>query len=809
MKIAYNWLKQFIKIDWEADKVAELLTNLGLEVEGIEKYESVKGGLQGVIVGHVLTCKKHPNADRLNLAVVDLGNNNSVQIVCGASNIAAGQKIPVATIGTVLYDEKKEPWEIKKGKIRGEESYGMICSEAELGLGKNSDGILVLPDNAVPGTPCAKIFSIESDIVFEIGLTPNRADAMSHFGVARDLRAGLLRQHINTPLITPSVSSFQVANKTLKIDVEIQDEERCLRYCGLTMSGLKISESPSWLKNRLIAIGLTPKNNVVDATNYVLHELGQPLHAFDASKIAGRKIVVKTIKNGTIFTTLDGITRELREEDLMICDTEKPICIAGVFGGLHSGITEKTTAIFLESAYFSPVTIRRTAKRLGLNTDASFRFERGIDINITKYAMLRAALLIQEIAGGLVTSAIVDVYPKKIEDFQVFLSFENVTKLIGQEIPKEDIKQIISSLEIKINNVTETGMGLTVPSYRVDVRREADIIEEILRIYGYNTIHFTDKLTISVSKTSKFEDYKMQHKIGEQLVSQGFYEIMTNSLTTTNHDKFLETFTTERSVTLLNPLSHDLAQMRTSVLFSGLEVVAHNLNRKQEAIKFFEFAKTYHHQNNTYIENKHLSLFSAGDQTPENWKKPSQKSDFFYIKGIVTAILERLGITSLKTSVIENDVFAEGIALSAEKTLLVDVGLVKQAILKYFDIKQEVFFADFNWDAILASIKSNAVILKEIPKFPDVRRDLSLLIDNHITFEAIYAIAKQHSYTLIKNINLFDVYEGEHLPEDKKSYAIRFVLQNEEKTLTDTEIDVFMNQLQKRFEEELGAELRS
>ena len=514
MKISYNWLKQFVNIDWAPEKTGELLTDLGLEVEGIEAYQSVKGGLEGVVVGEVLTCIQHPNADRLKVTTVNIGSGEPLQIVCGAPNVAAGQKVPVATIGTTLYTEEGEAWTIKKGKIRGEESHGMICAEDELGLGKSHDGILVLDADLKVGTLVADIFEVENDHVFEIGLTPNRADAMSHFGTARDLKAGLIQQNMNIELITPSASSFHVDSRTLKIDVDVIDKELAPRYCGLTLSNLKVGESPKWLQNRLKAIGLTPKNNIVDVTNYILHDLGQPLHAFDASKVVGNKIIVKTLEKGTKFTTLDGIERELHEEDLMICNAEKPMCIAGVFGGADSGVTENTTSIFLESAYFNPVSIRKSAKRHALNTDASFRFERGIDPNITEYALKCAAILIQEVAGGEITSDIVDIYPKKIEDFQVRLSFDNARKLIGEEIPREIIKRILMSLDIKINNVTETGLGLTVPAYRNDVIREADIIEEILRVYGYNNIKTTEKLNASISNTSRFEDYKLQNVVG-------------------------------------------------------------------------------------------------------------------------------------------------------------------------------------------------------------------------------------------------------------------------------------------------------
>ncbi|WP_067147843.1 phenylalanine--tRNA ligase subunit beta [Pseudotamlana agarivorans] len=809
MKISYNWLKQFIKTDWAPEQTSELLTDLGLEVEGLEAFQSVKGGLEGVVVGEVLTCEKHPNADKLKVTSVNVGEDSPLQIVCGAPNVAAGQKVPVATIGTTLYTEEGEAWTIKKGKIRGEASFGMICAEDELGLGKSHDGILVLDESIAVGTPVAELYDVENDQVFEIGLTPNRADAMSHYGTARDLKAGLAQKDINVELITPSVSAFRVDNRILKIDVDVKNKELAPRYCGLTISGLKVKESPAWLQNRLKAIGLSPINNIVDATNYVLHDLGQPLHAFDANKIAGNKIEVKTLEAGTKFVTLDGVERELHEDDLMICDAEKPMCIAGVFGGAHSGVTENTTSIFLESAYFNPVSVRKTAKRHALNTDASFRFERGIDPNITEYALKRAALLIQEIAGGEITSDIVDLYPNKINDFEVRLSFENAKKLIGEEIPKEVIKRILSSLEIKVNNVTETGLGLTVPAYRNDVQREADIIEEILRVYGYNNVKTTTKLNASIATTSRFEDYKMQNIIGSQLASQGFYEILSNSLTTPNYVKFSEQLKDEHNITMLNPLSGDLSVLRQSLLFSGLEAISFNINRKRADLKLFEFGKTYHgYGDDKREEFKHLSLFITGNQSAEKWHDQNKKSDFFLMKGLVLSALERLGISRIQETPISNDLFSEGLTISLGKNKLIDFGIVKKQILKHFDINQEVLYADFNWDNILDLVKHNNIKFKAIPKFQPVRRDFALLLDDNVTFEAIYKLAKQSEKQLLKDVNLFDVYQGKNLPAGKKSYAVSFTLLDENKTLNDKQIDKIMKKLQSTFESQLGAELR-
>ena len=806
MKISYNWLKQFIKIDWESEETAALLTDLGLEVEMVEKYQSVKGGLEGIVVGHVLTCAQHPDADRLKVTTVDLGTGTPVQIVCGATNVAAGQKVPVATIGTVLYDKEGVAFTIKKGKIRGQESHGMICAEDELGLGDSHDGIMVLDETLAPGTKAAEVFKIENDEVFEIGLTPNRADAMSHLGTARDLRAGLIQSGVNVELITPSVSNFRVDMRTLKIDVNVEDTNLAPRYCGVTISGITVKPSPNWLQDRLKAIGLNPKNNIVDVTNYVLHELGQPLHAFDAAKING-KIIVKTLAADTKFTTLDDVERNLHEEDLMICDEKGPLCIAGVFGGKNSGVNDNTNSIFLESAYFNPVSVRKTAKRHQLNTDASFRFERGIDPSITAYALKRAALLIQEVAGGEITSEIVDVYNKKIEDFSVFLNFANVAKIIGQEIPKDTIKQILVSLDIKVNSVSESGLGLTIPSYRVDVQREIDVIEEILRVYGYNNIGFSNKLNATVTNSPRNEDYKLQNIVATQLNSQGFNEMMANSLTTASYVQLSTMLKEEHNVTMLNPLSNDLSTLRQSLLFSGLEALSYNINRKNSDLKFFEFGKSYHKLLSGFEERKHLTLFLTGNRNNESWTNTQRSSDFFLFKGYVDGILARFGIQKTQNSPVTSDVFSEGIAIGAGHNALVEFGVVKKSILKHFGIKQEVFYADFNWDVIIKSI-SLKVKFNEIPKYPEVRRDLALLVDQSITYDAIYTVARQTEKSLLKEINLFDVYEGNNLPEGKKSYAMSFIIQDNTKTLTDAQIEKIMGKLQKNLETELGASLR-
>tara|TARA_B110000459_G_scaffold39232_1_gene42430 strand:- start:4075 stop:6501 length:2427 start_codon:yes stop_codon:yes gene_type:complete len=808
MKISYNWLKQFIKIDWSAEKTSEVLTGLGLEVEGVETFQSIKGGLKGIKVGHVLTCEQHPNADRLKITTVDIGEELPLNIVCGAPNVDKDQKVAVATSGTTLYTAEGEAWTIKKGKIRGEESHGILCAEDELGLGKSHDGIMILDSSLEIGASLADHYNVEEDLVFEIGLTPNRADAMSHYGTARDLMAGMSQHGINTKLISPSVSGFHIDNRGLKIDINVDDKIKAPRYCGLTISNIVVKESPLWLQNRLKSIGLSPINNIVDATNYVLHDLGQPLHAFDAEKISGKKINVQTVQSGTKFVTLDGVERVLHEEDLMICDSDKPLCIAGVFGGKNSSVSKNTSSIFLESAYFNPVSIRKTAKRHVLNTDASFRFERGIDPNITKYALKRAALLIAEIAGGKISSDLIDEYPKKINDSQVFLSFDKTNKLIGQEIPKETIKSILSALEIKVNNVTETGLGLTIPTYRNDVQREVDVIEEILRVYGYNNIVITNKLNASISNTSKFENHKIETIVANQLVGQGFFEIMTNSLTTDKYDSFSTQLDAANNVKILNPLSTDLSIMRQSLIFSGLETLAFNINRQQSDLKLFEFGKTYHNVDGRNDEFNQLSVLITGNKTEKRWNSKETVVSYFYLKGLITAIFDRLGIKKLKSSPLSNDIFNEGQQWLVDKHSVVEFGSLKTKTLSAFGISQSVFCANFNWDNLIKVINQNTIKFKEISKYPEVKRDFSLLINEDVTFENLYKLAKQSENNYLKEVNLFDVYSGDKLAEGKKSYAISFTLQDDKKTLTDSQIDKIMSKIQKRFKSELGAELR-
>ena len=810
MHISYNWLKQFIKIDITPEETSVLLTDLGLEVEGLEAFESLKGSLKGVVVGHVLSCEKHPNADKLNITKVDLGNGEVVQIVCGAPNVAAGQKVPVATIGTELYDAEGNAFQIKKGKIRGEESFGMICSEVELGIGTNGDGILVLDDKWEAGTLATTLFNIVTDSVFEIGLTPNRSDAMSHWGVARDLRAGLIQNIPNSPtneIITPSVSKFKVEKRTLKMDVVVEDFKKAPRYCGVTISGIEVKPSPEWLQNRLKAIGISPKNNIVDVTNYVLHDLGQPLHAFDISKIKGGKIRVKTVEAGTPFTTLDGVERKLHQDDLMICNENSPMCIAGVFGGLDSAVSENTTAIFLESAFFDAVSVRKTAKRHGLNTDSSFRYERGIDPNITEYALKHAALLIQEVAGGEITSDIVDLYPKKIEDQSVFLNFNHINRILGEEISKETIKKILVTLDIKVTNISDMGLGITIPAYRWDVTREIDVIEEILRVYGYNNIKMSSKLNATISNSPKLDDHKVQNLVANQLVAQGFYEIMSNSLTTPEYSKLSEQLKDSTQVTVLNALSTDLSIMRQTLLFGGLEAISYNINRRYTDLKFFEFGKSYNNKFSNYEEIKHLALFSTGNNVKASWNTNQKPTDFFEFKGYINAILNRLGVSKFTTQPLQNDLFSEGIAYYIGKEMIVEFGILKKAVLKHFDIKQEVCYANFIWEQVL-KVLSTKIKVAEINKFPTVKRDYALLIDEHITFEQIYNLVKQVDKTLINDVSLFDVYQGDKVAEGKKSYAISIYMQDANKTLTDAQVDKVMSKIKYQLENELAAQLR-
>ncbi len=810
MKISYNWLRQFLKIDLEAEQVAEVLTDLGLEVEGIVCFESVKGAMKGVVVGEVITCVQHPNADRLKLTTVNIGDGQILNIVCGAPNVAVGQKVPVATIGAVLYPSAGGEILIKKGKIRGEDSFGMICAEDELGLGTGHDGIMVLDMKTAVGSSMAQLLQITTDQVFEIGLTPNRADAMSHLGVARDLRAGLMQQYdLSTELITPSVADFNVDERTLKFKITVDDHQLVPRYAGITIGNLQVEESPKWLKDRLQAIGQKPINNVVDVTNYILHGLGQPLHAFDANEVKGNKIAVKTLKAGTKFTTLDGVERELSDEDIMICDgNDNPLCIAGVFGGLTSGITSETTSIFLESAYFNPVSIRKSAKRHGLNTDASFRFERGIDPENVEYALKLAAILIKNVAGGKIVSDLIDIYPHKLEDFKVQLSYDKVNKLIGEELPVDTVKQILASLDVKISNMTPTGLGLTIPTYRVDVHREADIVEEVLRIYGYNNINTSDKLNTSISFSEKITNEKIENITANFLVARGYYETMANSLTKPDYHTYSESLHESENVTMLNALSKDLEVMRQSMVFGGLEAVAYNLNRRNSIIKMFEFGKTYHCKEGKFLEEKHVSLVVSGRRTQEAWNAENRETDFFYLKGVVQALLTRLGIVDYVSGTTESDIFSEGLALFNGNKKLVELGKVKNEICRPFGIKQTVWYVDFAWEQVLELAGRTPIKVSTLPKYPEVRRDFALLIDENVQFSELYQAALETEKKLLKKVDLFDVYTGDKLPKGKKSYALSFVIQDENQTLNDVQIDKIMGKLQQRFQQQFGAELR-
>ena len=808
MKISYNWLKEFIKFDLDPEKISSYLTNLGLEVEGIENYSPVKGGLEGLVVGEIKECIKHPNADRLNITHVNIGNNNELKIICGAPNVSKGQKVAVATIGTTLYSANGESWKIKKGKIRGEESNGMLCSEDEIGLGTNHKGILILNEKTKPGTPLKNYFNIDNDFIFEIGLTPNRADAMSHYGTARDLKAGLKQVGINAELMEPSISGFHVSNRSLKIEVDVQDKTKAPRYCGITISGVTVNDSPSWLQNRLKSIDVKPINNIVDITNYVLHSVGQPLHAFDVDKIKGGKVIIRNAKKKEEFITLDGVNRKLDTEDLIICNSDEPMCIAGVLGGLNSGITESTVNVFLESAYFDPITVRKTSKRHNISTDASFRFERGIDPNLTEYALKYAAMLIAEIAQGEISSDPLDEYQTKTNDNQVFLSFKNINNLIGEVIPKETVKRILSSLEIKVNNVTEAGLGLTIPAYRNDVTREIDVIEEILRVYGYNNVSLKNKFNYSVPKSNKSSNHKIENTIANQLVNYGFYEIMTNSLSSEKYLKFSNVINIEESIKILNPLSKDLAILKQSMLFTGLETIEYNLNRQQSILKLFEFGKTYHQTNGKSKEINNLALFMTGNIDSLHWKSSKEKIDFFFTKGVVNSILNKLGIIKYKEILSKNNTFEYGQNIMMKETSLVEYGLINSDITKHFSIDQNIFYINFNWNLITNLIKDKNIKYKQISKFPEVKRDFALLVDNDISFDSISKIAKKTDQKFLKSVVLFDVYNGENLPKGKKSYAVSFTLQDKTRTLTEKEIDKIMSRLENSFKDELGAELR-
>ncbi|GMT45999.1 MAG: phenylalanine--tRNA ligase beta subunit [bacterium] len=819
MKLSYSWLKQYINLDVDPLELSAILTDIGLEVEGFEEFQSIKGGLKGVVVGEVLTCEKHANADELSVTTVDVGGEKILPIVCGAPNVDKGQKVLVATVGAMLYDGE-ESFKIKKARIRGEVSEGMICAEDELGLGDSHDGIMVLPPEVKPGLPASEYFNIQKDNVYEIGLTPNRGDAASHTGSARDLVAGLNR-YFNTRkyhLKLPRVDDFQVDNHDLNIDVVVKNEDACPRYSGVTIKDIQVKESPQWLKIKLESIGVRPINNVVDITNFVLHETGQPLHAFDAAKIKGNKVVVQKMPDQTPFITLDEMKRKLDRDDLMICNAEEGMCIAGVFGGTGSGVTEKTTAVFLESAYFDPRHIRKTSKRHILQTDASFRFERGADPNITIYALKRAALLVKELAGGTISSEIKDVYPKPVEKKTIDVSYANVDRLIGNIINREIIKEIVQDLEMEIVEETTEGLKLLIPTFKVDVLREVDVIEEILRIYGYNNVKFEDKIHSSVSLHQKPDLEKLQNEISDYLVGQGFSEIMNNSLTKSEYIAQSKVFDEKNSVVLLNPLSKDMDILRQTLLFGGLGVMAYNQNRKINDLKIFEFGKTYFKKEDydkkrgvkNYFEEKHLTLFASGRVQDENWNSQDSRVDFYYMKGLVNSILKKPGIDEnrLETTEIITGNFRYALQLTSGKKVLAQIGSIHKDLLKMTGVKNEVFMADINWDIAIQLIPRQDVQYAPVPKFPSVRRDLALVVDKSLRFGDLKKLAFQTERKLLKSVGIFDIYEGDKVPEGKKSYALSFILQDENKTLTDKMIDKSMRRLQQAFEKELGAILR-
>ena len=784
------------------EEISVLLTDLGLEVEGTHHFESIKGGLKGVLVGEVLSCEQHPNADRLKKTEVNLGNDEIVPIVCGAPNVAKGQKVLVATVGTTLSMSDGTSLKINKSKIRGEVSMGMICAEDELGLGESHDGIMVLDETLEPGTEAASLFEVEEDYVFEIGLTPNRADAMSHMGVARDLKAICMLKNIPFEWTLPETTSFNIDNNQSTINVDVKNGDKCSQYYGLTISGITVAPSPTWLQNRLKAIGIGPKNNVVDVTNYVLHELGQPLHAFDAQKIDG-DILVKTCSDKTSFTTLDGNKRELHHEDLMICDSQKPLCIAGIFGGLDSGVTEQTTSLFLESAYFDPVSIRKTAKRHGLNTDASFRFERGIDPEIGITALKRAAILIKKIAGGEITSEIQDFSKPLEEPSQIFLGLDVLEQTIGQTIQQKDLNTILNALEININNVSETGIGMTIPRYRVDVNRPADVIEEILRVYGYNNLE--DKpLKYEANPPYSWKDpHKLEATVAQKLIGHGYIETINNSLTS---PEFSADF--HAPITLLNPLGKELSLMRQSLVFNALEVVSFNLNRQNKNLKIFEFGAIYGKKNDTFVEAKRLSITLVGNVFESHWDMAKAPNKFFYGKGVIQDILESIGLLDLEWQALPHPHFDEAFEISYRKKHLGVFGLISKKLIDSFGIDQEVYMADLNWGDLIELSYSEPLKYNEVSKFPLVRRDFALLIDDNVHFEVLKETALKTDRKILKEVRLFDVYQGKNLEKGKKSYGLSFTFQDNANTLTDKQVDKVMDKLKQNFEKEFGAQLR-
>ena len=801
MNISFNWLNEFLKINLKIDEVCEILTDIGLEVEGIVEYQNVKGNFDGLIVGEVIQCEKHPNADRLKLTKVNIGQE-TLQIVCGAPNVNINQKVIVATVGTTIYPTNGEKFKINKSKIRGEISFGMICAEDEIGLGNSHDGIMILENNIKVGTQICDLYENYNDKIINIGLTPNRSDAMSHMGVARDLRAALIQKGIKSELITPSVSSFHINSRTQKVNVYVEDSKMCPRFSGVCIDNIIVKDSPKWLQNKLKAIGIVPINNVVDITNYVLHESGNPLHAYDLDKISTKSIHVKTLKNNSNFTTLDGKSRQIRDSDLMICDNDTPMCLAGIFGGSKHGISINTSSIFLESAYFNPVTIRKSAKYHGLNTDASFRFERGTSIENVEYALKRAAILICDLCDGKISSDIIDEFPKKPNEVSILLNFEKTNRLIGQEIPREEIKSILTSLDFKINNITETGVGITVPFYRHDIYRECDVVEEILRIYGYNKINLSNKLSIPINIGNENLSFKIEKTIAQSLMPLGFNEIMNNSLTNNQLNLF-----NRKDVVILNSISNDVSKLRTTLLESSLKTLKYNINRKNENLKYFEFGKIYESINDSYNENRRLSITYSGKILSKSWRNEFINAEFYSLKNIVINIFSKLSI-EFNENPIELNGFEKTLGLFIKDKKLAIIGLVDKNTCGQFDIKQEVFYASIDIDLVHKYLNTNFQKYKPLSKFQPVEKDMSFIIDKNIEYSQIKDLLMKSQIKNLINMNLFDVYEGDKIGNNKKSYALNFTLSNSEKTLNEKEIHLAMNKIQDKLKNNFKAILR-
>lgn len=820
MNISYKWLKEYVDFDLTPQEVCDALTSIGLEVDALEEVQSIKGGLKGLYVGKVLTCEPHPNSDHLHVTTVDLGRETPSQIVCGAPNVAAGQKVIVADLGCVLYDGDKD-FVIKKSKLRGVESYGMICAEDEIGIGTDHAGIIVLPDDAPIGLPAAEYYHLESDWLIEIDITANRADALSHWGVARDLYAWLVRNGYSTSLHRPDCSSFNVDNNDLPIDVTIENNDACKRYACVSITGCDVKESPEWLQEKLRVIGLRPINNIVDITNYIMMAYGQPLHCFDADMVTGHHIIVKTMPEGTPFVTLDGVEHKLGEHDLAICNAEEPMCIAGVFGGKGSGTYETTKNVVLESAYFHPTWIRKSARRHGLSTDASFRFERGIDPNGIIYALKQAAIMCKELAGGKVSMEIRDVYPEPLQDFKVSLDYKYVNSLIGKDLSADMIKSIVTSLDMKIDGENEDGLQLSVPPYRVDVQRPCDVVEDILRIYGYNNVEIPTQLKSSlVIKGDEDNKHKLENVIGEQLVGCGFSEIFNNSLTKSAYYSGLEHYPADNLVRIMNPLSSDLNVMRETLLFGGLESLAYNINRKNPNLRFFEIGNVYFYSPEkknpenpmaAYKEESHIGLWVTGKRVVGSWAHPDEDSSFYELKAYVNNIFRRVGVAegAMNVKASDNNIFSDGLVIEDRNgKILAEIGLICKKLLKKFDIESPVYYADIHWNTVFKAVRKNSVSFREISKYPAVSRDLALLLDKNVKFSEIERIANKTERKYLKSVELFDVYEGKNLPEGKKSYAVNFILQDENQTLTDKQIENIMNKLISNLKKELSAELR-